>query len=334
MTRFAQIIGIGSYLPERVMTNADFESIVDTTDEWISSRTGIRERRIVAEGESTSDLAARAAQAAMTRAGVSAEEIDLLVLGTTSPDFIFPSTACVTQAKLGLTCPAFDVMAACTSFIYALHSGVSAIESGRAETVLVIGAEALTRFVDFTDRATCVLFGDGAGAVVLRAADEPGVESIVLGADGSGEDLLKIPAGGACTPSDTSTMAAGDQFLKMAGNDVYKFAVRVIPKATREALALAGHTLDELRWLIPHQANKRIVDTVEERLGIGDDRVYNNIGPTGNTSAASIPLAIDDLYTSGRLSPGDLLALVGFGAGLTWGSAVLRWTMTPPDRKE
>ena len=334
MTRFAQIIGIGSYLPERVMTNADFESIVDTTDEWISSRTGIRERRIVGEGESTSDLAVRAAQAAMTRAGVSAEEIDLLVLGTTSPDFIFPSTACVAQAKLGLTCPAFDVMAACTSFIYALHSGVSAIESGRAETVLVIGAEALTRFVDFTDRATCVLFGDGAGAVVLRAAEEPGVESIVLGADGSGEDLLKIPAGGACTPSTASTMAAGDQFLKMAGNDVYKFAVRVIPKATREALALSGHTLDELRWLIPHQANKRIVDTVEERLGIGDDRVYNNIGPTGNTSAASIPLAMDDLYTSGRLSPGDLLALVGFGAGLTWGSAVLRWTMTPPDRKE
>lgn len=316
------------------MTNAELEGMVETSDEWISSRTGIRERRIVAEGETTSDLAARAGVMAMERAGVSADEIDLLLVGTTSPDYILPSTACVTQAKMGLTCPAFDVMAACTSFIYALQTGASAIESGRAETVLVIGAEALTRLVDFTDRSTCVLFGDGAGAVVLRAGDEPGVESVVLGADGTGADTLITPAGGAAVPITHEAIDAHDQFVKMNGNEVFKFAVRVIPKATKQALELSKHSLDDLRWLIPHQANKRIIDTVEERLGIEDDRVYCNIALTGNTSAASIPLALDDLYTSARLSPGDLLVLVGFGAGLTWGAAVVRWTMDAADGKE
>jgi len=316
------------------MTNADLEAIVDTTDEWISSRTGIRERHIVAEDETTSDLAVRAARLAMDRAGVAGDEIDLLIVGTTSPDYIMPSTACVTQAKLGLTCPAYDIMAACTSFIYGLQSGVSAIEAGRAETVLVIGAEALTRLIDFTDRSTCVLFGDGAGAVVLRASETPGVEAIVLGADGTGEEQLKVPAGGAAQPITHALVDAHEQYVKMAGNEVFKFAVRVIPRATKEALALSEHSMDDLRWLVPHQANKRIIDTIEERLGIEDDRVYCNLALTGNTSSASIPLALDDLYTSGRLSPGDLMVLVGFGAGLTWGSAVVRWTMTEPDRKE
>ena len=332
MSRYAQIVGVGSYLPEQVMTNADFEAVIDTSDEWIRTRTGIRERRVVAEGETTSDLAARAGNRALSGAGVAPEEVDLLVVGTTSPDYVFPSTACVTQAKLGLSCPAFDVMAACTSFIYALHSAASAIEAGRADTALVIGAEALTRFIDFDDRSTCVLFGDGAGAVVLRAADEAGVESIVLGADGTGEDMLKVPAGGAATPITHDLLDAREQFLKMAGNEVFKFAVRVIPRVTNEALAAADHAVSDLRWLIPHQANKRIIDTVEERLGLDDERVYCNLEWTGNTSAASIPLALDDLYTSGRLSPGDLLALVGFGAGLTWGAAVVRWTM--PNGKE
>lgn len=334
MTRHAQIIGVGSYLPERVLTNADLEQIVETSDEWIVTRTGFRERRVVAEGEATSDLAARAGRLAMERAGVTADEIDLLVVGTTSPDYVMPSTACVTQNKLGLTCPAFDVMAACTSFIYALQCATSAIESGRAGTALVVGAEALTRLVDFTDRSTCVLFGDGAGAVVLRAADEAGVESIVLGADGSGGSNLIVPAGGSAKPITHEAIDEHEQFVKMSGNEVFKFAVRVIPKATLQALECSAHSLEDLAWLVPHQANRRIIDTIEERLGIEDERVYCGLEFTGNTSAASIPLALDDLYTSGRLSPGDLLALVGFGAGLTWGAAVVRWTMPAPEGRD
>jgi 3-oxoacyl-[acyl-carrier-protein] synthase III len=333
MTRFATIVGTGSYLPERVMTNTDFEKIVDTSDEWIVSRTGIRERRIVAEGETTSDLAARAARIALERAGVSGDQVDLLLLGTTSPDYIMPSTACMTQAKLGLKCPAVDLMAACTSFIYGLQMGASAIESGRADIVLVVGAEALTRLIDFTDRSTCVLFGDGAGAVVLRASDAPGVEATVLGADGTGAEQLIIHAGGAANPMTEEGLAAREHLVKMNGSEVFKFAVRVIPRATKEALKRSGHTLDDLRWLIPHQANERIIATIEERLGIDDERVYLNLAKTGNTSAASIPLAMDDLYTSGRLAPGDLLALVGFGAGLTWGAAVVRWTLAAPNKE-
>jgi 3-oxoacyl-[acyl-carrier-protein] synthase-3 len=332
MARHAQIVGIGSYLPERVMTNAELESLVETSDEWISTRTGIRTRRIVADGESTSDLAVRAGRAAMECAGVGPDDIDLLVLGTTSPDYIIPSTACVTQGKLGLKCPAYDVMAACTSFIYGLQTATSAIEAGRAKTVLVIGAEALTRLIDFTDRTTCVLFGDGAGAVVLKAAEEPGIEAIVLGADGTGVDDLYIPAGGTVTPITHEGVDAHDQFVKMQGSEVFKFAVRVIPKATRQALHASGHKLEDLAWLVPHQANKRIIDTVEQRLGIEDERVYCALENTGNTSAASIPLALDDLYTSGRLTPGDLIALVGFGAGLTWGAATLRWTLNPSNK--
>jgi 3-oxoacyl-[acyl-carrier-protein] synthase-3 len=334
MTRHAQIVGVGSCLPDQVMTNTDFERIVDTSDEWITTRTGISERRIVADGESTSDLAARAGRAALDNAGIADDEVDLLIVGTTSPDYVLPSTACVTQAKLGLTCPAYDVMAACTSFIYALQVAASTIESGRATTVLVVGAEALTRLVDFSDRSTCVLFGDGAGAVVVRASDEPGIESVVLGADGTGVDSLKAPAGGAALPTTPELLAAGQQYVQMAGNDVFKFAVRVIPTATTQVLEQSGHALDDLRWLVPHQANKRIIDTVEERLGIEHSKVYSNMRLTGNTSAASIPLALDDLYTSGRLSPGDLLVLVGFGAGLTWGAAVVRWTMPAPAGKD
>jgi 3-oxoacyl-[acyl-carrier-protein] synthase III len=333
MTRYATIVGTGSYLPETIMTNQDFERIVETSDEWIVSRTGIRERHVVSKGEATSDLAARAGRIAMERAGVSAEDVDMLYLGTTSPDYIMPSTACITQAKLGLKCPAIDMMAACSSFIYALQAGAASIESGRADTVLVIGAEALTRLVDFTDRGTCVLFGDGAGAVVLRASEEPGVEAIVLGADGTGAEQLIIPAGGSANPVTVEAVEAHDQYVKMNGSEVFKFAVRVIPRATKEALAKSGHDLSELRWLVPHQANQRIIATIEERLGLDDEHVYMNLATTGNTSAASIPLALDDLYTSGRLAPGDLLALVGFGAGLTWGAAVVRWTMSAPNRE-
>lgn len=332
MTRHAAIIGTGSFLPETRLTNKDLERMVDTSDEWILSRTGISERRLTAEGQSTSDLAVRAAERALACAGIAGSEVDLLVVGTSSPDHLFPSTACITQDKLGLTCPAYDVNAACSGFVYALHAGTAAIESGRATTVLIVGADALTRHVDFTDRGTCVLFGDGAGAVVLRASDAPGVLAIELGADGSGGDLLKVPAGGSAAPCTEELLRDHQQYLQMNGNEVYKFAVRMIPKATIKALAATGNEIADLAWLIPHQANKRILDTIEERLGIDDDRVYSNVENTGNTSAASIPLALDDLYTSGRLAPGDLIALVGFGAGLTWGAATVRWTMTVPEK--
>lgn len=332
--RHACIASVGSYLPERVLTNEELSRIVDTSDEWIRTRTGIRERRVVAEEDATSDLAVRAARVALDRAGLGGDDIDMLFVGTTSPDHIMPSTAAITAAKLGLTCPAVDLMAACTSFVYALQQGSALIESGRASTVLVVGAEALTRLVDFEDRSTCVLFGDGAGAVVLTACEEPGVEAIVLGADGTGAGDLIIPAGGSARPTSQSTVSAREQYLRMNGSEVFKFAVRVIPRATREALAASGHGVDDLAWLVPHQANQRIISTVEERLGIDDDRVYMNLQWTGNTSAASIPLALDDLYTSGRLEPGDLLALVGFGAGLTWGAAVVRWTLPKPDGKD
>jgi 3-oxoacyl-[acyl-carrier-protein] synthase III len=333
MKRHAAIIGTGSFLPDTILSNDDLERMVDTSDEWIYSRTGIKERRLADPADATSDLAVRAGERALACAGVSADEVDLLIVGTSTPDHMIPSAASIVQDKLGLSCGAFDVNAVCTGFIYALYSGVTAIESGRAETVLVIGADALTRHVDFTDRGTCILFGDGAGAVVLRAAEEPGVLDIVLGSDGSGKELLYVPAGGSAAPCTEERVANREQFIQMNGSEVFKFAVRVIPKATTQVLERSGYTVGDLTWLVPHQANKRILDTVEERLGIDDDHVYSSVEKTGNTSAASIPLALDDLYTSGRLQPGDLLALVGFGAGLTWGAAAIRWSMAVVDRK-
>lgn len=323
----ARITGIGSYLPERTLTNADLEALVETSDEWIVTRTGIRERRLVAEGESTSTLATQALERALGSAGLTATDIDLLIVGTSSPDMTFPSTACLVQDRTGLTCPAYDVNAACSGFVYALHSGTSAIESGRAQRVAVVGADALTRHVDFTDRATCVLFGDGAGAVILEAGEEEGILGISLGADGSGADLLKIAAGGSAEPASHEAIDARRTYLSMNGNEVFRFAVRAIPKATLEALDASGLDVSALDWLIPHQANQRIIQTVEQRLGIPHDRVFSHVERVGNTSAASIPLALDDLYSEGRLAPGDLVALVGFGAGLTWGAAIVRWTM-------
>jgi 3-oxoacyl-[acyl-carrier-protein] synthase-3 len=323
---YAAVTGIGSYLPEGVLTNADLALMVNTSDEWIWSRTGIRERRIIAEDEATSDLAARAGQRALADAGVAPDKVDLLVVGTSTPDMAFPSTACLTQAKLGLTCPAYDVNAACTGFIFALQHAAAAIESGRAKTILVIGADALTRLVDFTDRSTCILFGDGAGAFVLQAFEEPGVLGIHLGSDGTGADLLQVPAGGSAAPCTPERLAARETFLKMNGNEVFKFAVRAIPKVTRQALKESHLTVDDVTWFVPHQANQRILDTIADRLGVPHDRVVSTIERTGNTSSASIPLAIDGLYTVGNLKPGDVLVLVGFGAGLTWGAAVLRWT--------
>ena len=323
---YAAIIGIGSYLPERRLTNADLECMVDTSDEWILSRTGIAERRIAAEGEATSDMAARAGTVAIQDAGVEPSKVDLLIVATSTPDMLMPSAAALAQAKMGLTCPAMDVNAACTGFIYALQLAASTIESGRARTVLVIGADTLSSIVDFTDRTTCVLFGDGAGAVVLRASREPGVLGVHLGADGTGADMLMVPAGGSAAPLTPERMAAREQFMVMNGNEVFKFAVRRIPQVTKQALRESHLGVEDVDWLVPHQANQRIIDTIADRLGISHDHVVSTIRDTGNTSSASIPLAIDALYTAGRLRSGQTLALVGFGAGLTWGAAIVRWT--------
>ncbi len=323
---YAEIIGIGSYLPERVLTNADLERMVDTSDEWITTRTGIRERRLAAEGEATSHLAIQASLKAIADAGIEPSEVDLIVVGTSSPDMLMPSTACIVQGAMGMSCPAFDINAACSGFVYGLEVAASAIESGRARTVLLVGADALSRFVDFTDRTTCVLFGDGAGAIVVRAGDEPGVLGISLGADGTGVDALKIPAGGSAMPVNRETVDRRLNTISMNGGEVYKFAVRAIPMATRRVLEASGLAVEDLAWLIPHQANQRIIGTIGEALGMPTERVFSHIDHTGNTSAASIPLALDDLYTAGKLNRGDHLALVGFGAGLTWGAAAVRWT--------
>lgn len=333
MTRYAEIVGTGGYLPPRVVTNADLEKMVDTTDEWIVSRTGISERRVIDEGVATSDLVCEAVTRALSNAGISVSDVDQLIVATSTPDYQLPSCACVAQGKLGMSCPSFDVNAVCSGFIYALQVGASAIESGRADTVVIAGADALSRVIDWEDRGTCVLFGDGAGAVVLRASQQAGVSSIVLGADGTGVDQLKVPGGGNAMPSCAESLEAREHYVKMNGREVFKFAVRVLPKATNEVLAQAGYTIDDIDWLVPHQANKRILDTVEERLGIDDSKVFSNLERTGNTSAASIPLALDELYTGGHLKPGDLVALVGFGAGLTWGAALLRWTMAAPHKE-
>lgn len=322
----AALIAVASWLPERRLTNADLEKMVDTSDDWIRSRTGIAERRMAAESEATSDLAAHAGALALERAGLAPSDVDLFIVATSTPDMAFPSTACLAQAKIGLTCPAYDLNAACTGFIYAVDMATAMIESGRARTVLVAGADVLSSIVDYSDRSTCVLFGDGAGAVVLTASDTPGVLGVHLGADGTGADLLYVPAGGSAVPLTPERLEAGEAFLKMNGNEVFKFAVRAIPEVTRLALQESDLTTDDVDWLIPHQANQRITNTVAERLGIASERVVCRIEDTGNTSSASIPIALDSLYTEGRLQRGQVLALVGFGAGLTYGAAIIRWT--------
>ena len=324
---YAAITSVASWLPERRLTNADLERMVDTSDEWIRTRTGISERRVAADDDATSDLAARAGAIALERAGLAPSQVDILIVATSSPDMAFPSTACLAQAKMGLTCPAFDINAACTGFIYALELAAAMIEAGRLKTVLIIGAEVLTRMIDFTDRGTCILFGDGAGAVVVQASEEPGVLSVHLGADGTGADLLTVPGGGSAAPLTPELLSEGAQFIHMSGNDVYKFAVRTIPRVTKQALAESGLTLADVDWLVPHQANERITLTVGESLGIPHEHVVNSIAMTGNTSTASIPLALDGLYQSGDLKSGDVLALVGFGSGLTYGAAIVRWTL-------
>ncbi|MDQ0287224.1 3-oxoacyl-[acyl-carrier-protein] synthase-3 [Desulfofundulus luciae] len=321
------IWGTGIYVPERVLTNADLERMVDTSDEWIRTRTGIRERHIAADHEAASDLAVRAARQAMENAGVTGEEIDLIIVATNSPDMLFPATACLVQHALGAKkAGAFDVQAGCTGFIYALACGSQFIAARAAKIVLVIGAEVLSRLVNWQDRNTCVLFGDGAGAVVMGPVPEGyGILATRLGAEGSGGPLLSLPAGLSRYPASEETLAKKQHFIHMNGREVFKFAVKVMEEGCREVLQAAGLDPKELDFLVPHQANTRIIEAAAKRLALPLERVWINVDRYGNTSAASIPLALHETLEAGRIQDGDHVVLVAFGAGLTWGATLLRW---------
>lgn len=319
----ARIVGTGGYLPERVVTNAELEQRVDTTDRWIRERTGIRQRHVAAEGETTCDLAEQAARRALEAAGMQAGDIDLIVLGTTTPDQVFPATACLLQARLGARGgPAFDVQAVCSGFLYALAVAEQFIRTGASQRALVVGADTFTRLLDWSDRSTCVLFGDGAGAVVLEAAEEPGIIGTHLHADGTLSHLLEVPGG---VSQGYQPLAEGAGFVRMQGNALFRVAVTRLAGVVEETLAAHGFTADELDWLIPHQANRRILDAIARRLNLPAERVVDTVAEHGNTSAASVPLALDVAVRDGRVQRGDLLLLEAFGGGLTWGSALVRY---------
>ncbi len=320
---YSRIAGTGSFLPEKIVTNADLEKLVDTSDEWIASRTGIRQRHIAAEGQTTCDLAEGAARRALEAAGVNASEIDLLVVGTTTPDIIFPSTACLLQHRLGANgCPAFDVNAACSGFLYALGVADKFIRSGAAKCALVVGAETLSRMLDWSDRSTCVLFGDGAGAVVLKADAETGILSTHLHADGGHKELLYNPVGVSVGFKDEPNHGVR---VLMAGSDVFKVAVKTLDAVVEETLAANGLAKSDIDWLIPHQANLRIITATAKRLEMPMERVIVTVDKHGNTSAASVPLALDFAVRSGKVKRGEMLLLEAFGGGFTWGSALLRY---------
>ena len=326
--RYAAITGWGRYLPERVLSNADLERMVETNDEWIVSRTGIRERRIAAPHETTSTMATAAARAALTEANLTPADVELVIVATITPDYLFPSTACLVQHQLGVptTAGAFDLNAACTGFVYALGTAAQFIRAGAYRRVLVIGAETLSRFTDYTDRRTCILFGDGAGAVVLEACDaERGPLSLVLRSDGAGGPLLGVPGLGAAQPASAAVLAAGGQYMHMDGGEIYKFAVRAMGDAAAEATEAAGLSWSQVDMLIPHQANLRIIDAAARRLDLPRERVWVNIEHYGNTSAASIPICLSEAADAGALHDGMNLVLVAVGGGLTWGASVVRW---------
>jgi len=321
------IIGTGKYVPERILSNKELEAMVETNDEWIVTRTGIKERRLASAEEATSDLALHASREAIAAAGLTAEDIDLIIVATITPDMFFPSTACLLQDKLGAKkAAAFDLSAACSGFIYGLATGTSMIASGMYKHVLVVGAETLSRITDYTDRNTCILFGDGAGAVVLGPVEEGrGFQSFVLGADGSGGDLLKVHGGGSRVPASEESIQSKQHFIHMAGNDVFKFAVRIMGSVAEEALQKAGLVKEDIDLLIPHQANIRIIQSALNRLSLSEDKAMINLDKYGNMSSASIPVALAEAVEQGRVSEGDRLVLVGFGGGLTWGASVLVW---------
>lgn len=331
--RYATIAGVGSCVPDRVITNADLEKMVDTTDEWIRTRTGIRERRVVAGDQATSDLAVEAARRALAEARLDPADLDLIIVATVTPDMPFPATACIVQNRLGATrAAALDLETACSGFVYGLATGAQFIESGLYNNVLVIGAETLSKIVDWTDRRTCVLLGDGAGAAVLQPAAEPdqGLLAFHLGADGGGADLLKQPAGGSRMPASEETVRSGLHYVYMNGREVFKFAVKVMGEAAQAALDKCGLSFADVDYYIPHQANYRIIESSARRFGLPMERVFVNIDRYGNTSSASIPVALDEALTEGRIRSGDLVLLVAFGGGLTWGAAVCRWTLDRP----
>jgi 3-oxoacyl-[acyl-carrier-protein] synthase-3 len=327
MNKGVGIIGIGSYAPEKIVTNQDLEKIVETSDEWIVSRTGIKQRHIVEPGVATSSLAALAAERALLDAGVTADEIDLIIVATATPDMLFPSTACLVQDKIKASkAAAFDLSAGCSGFAYGLVTGSQFIKTGLYKKILVIGAETLSTILDWNDRNTCVLFGDGAGAVVLGEVPAGyGILGVELGADGSGGELLKMPAGGSRIPATNESIGQRLHYLQMSGNDVFKFAVKVMGEAAVKALENSGLSHTDVDCLIPHQANIRIIQSAAKRLKLPMEKVVINVDNYGNTSAASIPLAMDEAMKNGRLKNDDIVVLVGFGAGLTWASCVIKW---------
>jgi 3-oxoacyl-[acyl-carrier-protein] synthase III len=326
----SSIIGTGSYMPARVMTNEDLSKIVDTSDEWITSRTGIKQRRIAAENEATSDLASAAARNALEMAHVKPEELDLIIVATVTPDMFFPSTACIVQKKIGAkNAVCFDISAACSGFLYALQTARHYLNGGPKKTALVIGAEKLSSLINWQDRNTCVLFGDGAGAVVLRV-DESGcgpgrVLSSVMGSDGTLTDLLKVPGGGSACPITPDNVASRANTIHMEGRETFKHAVTRMCQASEQALSEAGLTAADVTLVIPHQANARIISVIAARLGVSEDRTFINLDKYGNTSAATIPVALDEASRTGRIKRGDIILLVAFGGGFTWASSVVVW---------
>jgi 3-oxoacyl-[acyl-carrier-protein] synthase-3 len=325
--RHATITGMGSAIPSRVMSNEDFEKILDTSDEWITKRTGIKTRHLVSEGESTSTLATEAARKALADAGIAATDLDLIIVATISPDMPFPATACFVQDALGAAnVPAFDVSGACSGFIYGLTIGSQFIETGKYQRVLVIGVDVLSRFCDYTDRGSCILFGDGAGAVVLEPAQAPqaGILHTVMHADGSGWDLIHVPAGGSKLPASQQTIDDKQHYVKMRGRDVYKFAVEKMQWLLGDCMDACNLGVDEIDLVVPHQVNIRIIESATQKYNFPMEKVYVNIDRMGNTSGASIPLALTEARDAGRIGPGSTVVLVAFGAGLTWAGAVVK----------
>jgi len=316
--KYSRIAGTGSYLPKRILTNAELETMVDTTDEWIVTRTGIHERHIAADNELTSDLAYEAGRLAIEAAGIAPQDVDMIIVATTTPDRVFPSTACLVQHKLGIAnCPAFDVQAVCSGFVYALSVADSFIKSGSARQILVIGAETMSRITDWTDRSNCILWGDGAGAVLLQASEAPGLLSCHLHADGSYTDMLNVPSG--------VSKRDGGSTIEMSGNPVFKMAVNTLDAIVDETLAANNMDKSDIDWLVPHQANIRILQATAKKLGMGMDRVVVTVDTHGNTSAASIPLALDAAVRDGRIKRGETLLMEAFGGGFTWGSVLVKY---------
>jgi len=323
MTHYARIIGTGGYLPERVVTNAELEKTVDTTDTWIRERTGIEQRHIAAEGEFTLDLAEQASRRALEAAGTAFSDIDLIIVATTTADQVFPSTACLLQSRLDIHgCPAFDIQAVCTGFVYALSVADKFIRTGSAKNALVVGAETFSRIIDWTDRNTCVLFGDGAGAVVLTRDDTPGILSTHIHADGDYAGLLQVPQG---VSNNLAAVQGGSAYVEMAGSDVFRMAVKTLGRIVDETLGANQMQKSDIDWLVPHQANSRILEATAKKLRMPMDKVVQTVATHGNTSAASIPLALDVAVRDGRIQSGDTILMEGFGGGFTWGSALVSW---------